>query len=108
MIVFDYMQLFIIIDKLFNAELFVIVAVRTQGEVNIGVILSGSASLDSAEIIVEIASINFLMAVFTLFICPVFPALSSSSPQRVQLRVRRGGIELSGGVMAGDDVEGLG
>ena len=72
MIVFDYMQLFIIIDKLFNAELFVVVAVRTQGEVKIGVILSASASLDSAEIIVEIASINFLMAVFTLFICPVF------------------------------------
>ena len=71
MIVFDYMQLFIIIDKLFDAELFVVVAVRTQGEVKIGVILSASASLDSAEI-VEIASIGFLMAVFTLFICPVF------------------------------------
>ena len=71
MIVFDYMQLFIIIDKLFDAELFVVVAVRTQGEVKIGVILSASASLDSAEI-VEIASIDFLMAVFTLFICPVF------------------------------------
>ena len=58
-------------NKRFNAELFVVVAVRTQGEVNIGVILSGSASLDSAEI-VAIASIDFLMAVFTLFICPVF------------------------------------
>ena len=71
MIVFDYMQLFIIVDKLFDAELFVVVAVRTQGEVKIGVILSASASLDSAEI-VAIASIDFLMAVFTLFICPVF------------------------------------
>ena len=70
MIVFDYMQLFIIINKLFNAELFVVVAVRTQGEDEIGVI--HSASLDSAELIVEIASIDFLIAVFTLFICPVF------------------------------------
>ena len=69
MIVFDYMQLFIIIDKLFDAELFVVVAVRTQGEVKIGVILSASASLDSAEI-VEIASIDFLTAVFTaVFTC---------------------------------------
>ena len=71
MIVLDYMQLFIIIDKLFDAELFVVVAVRTQGEVKIGVILSASASLDSAEI-VEIASIDFLTAVFTHFNCPVF------------------------------------
>ena len=71
MIVFDYMQLFIIINKLFNAELFVVVAVRTQGEVKIGVILSASASLDSAEI-VEIASIDFLTAVFTAVFCQVF------------------------------------
>ena len=70
MIVFDYMQLFNIINKLFNAELFVVVAVRTQGEDEIGVI--HSASLDRAELIVEIASIDFLIAVFTLFICPVF------------------------------------
>ena len=57
-------------NKLFNAELFVVVAVRTQGEDEIGVI--HSASLDRAELFVEIASIDFLIAVFALFICPVF------------------------------------
>ena len=61
-----------------KAELFVVVAVRTQEDGEIGEIHSASLKFSREELFVEIASIDFLIAVLALFsknrayICPVF------------------------------------